>query len=161
MTTPAGPRRTDTASRLIAAPTDAVYRAFESADTLMQWLPPSNMSGRALEYDFREGGRYRIELRYEDAKDVGSGKSGDRRDVSTGRFIELRPGTRIVQSVEFESDDPAFAGTMTMTWSFEPEQGATEVTVRATGVPSGISKADHDAGLKSSLDNLALFVERR
>jgi hypothetical protein len=27
-------------------------------------------------------------------------------------------------------------------------------------VPSGISKQDHDAGMRSSLENLARFVER-
>ena len=161
MTTASSPRRTDSASRRIDAPPDAVYRSFESADSLMQWLPPSKMSGRALEYDFRQGGRYRIQLRYEDAKGVGSAKSGDRTDISSGHFVELLPGKRIVQSVEFQSDDPAFAGTMTMTWSFEPEHGGTKVSVSAAGVPSGISKADHDAGLKSSLENLARFIEQR
>ena len=35
------------------------------------------------------------------------------------------------------------------------------VTVTADNVPSGISKADHDIGLKSSLDHLARFVERQ
>jgi hypothetical protein len=34
------------------------------------------------------------------------------------------------------------------------------VTVTADNVPSGISKADHDRALRSSLDNLAGFVER-
>ncbi len=33
------------------------------------------------------------------------------------------------------------------------------VTVTAENVPNGISRADHDAGLRSSLDNLAGFVE--
>lgn len=33
------------------------------------------------------------------------------------------------------------------------------MTVTADKVPSGISKADHDVGLRSSLDHLARFVE--
>jgi hypothetical protein len=55
-------RRTDTASRLIGASTHKIYQAFVQQAALMSWLPPSGMSGRVLEYDFREGGRYRIEL---------------------------------------------------------------------------------------------------
>jgi len=71
------------------------------------------------------------------------------------------PGRRIKQSVEFESSDPAFTGEMTMTWSFDTAADGTIVTVTADNVPNGISKADHDAGLRSSLENQAAFVERR
>jgi len=34
----------------------------------------------------------------------------------------------------------------------------TRVTVRAENVPAGIRKQDHDAGLRSSLENLARHV---
>jgi uncharacterized protein YndB with AHSA1/START domain len=145
---------------VIAASPDVIYAAFASAESLMQWLPPSGMTGRALEYDFREGGRYRIELRYEHPSGSG-GKTTEQTDITTGRFVQLLPGRRITQSVEFESSDPAFAGEMMMTWSFDPAPAGTTVAITADNVPNGIGKADHDAGLKSSLDNLAGFVERR
>jgi uncharacterized protein YndB with AHSA1/START domain len=151
-------RRSDTASRLVRASPDMLYQAFESATSLMEWLPPSGMSGRALEYDFSEGGRYRIELRLDERTPNVSGKTTHDSDITRGRFLELVPGRRIRQSVEFESSDPAFAGTMTMTWSFEPAEGGTTVTVTADDVPPGISKADHAAGLRSSIDKLADFV---
>jgi len=154
-------RRSDTASRVIGASPDTIYQAFAHPASLMQWLPPSGMSGRALEYNFREGGDYRIELRYEAGMSSGSGKTTNRTDVTKGRFLELAPGRRITQSVEFESSDPTFAGEMTMTWSFEPASGGAMVTVTAENVPSGISQADHNAGMRSSLDNLASFVERQ
>jgi hypothetical protein len=48
---------------------------------------------------------------------------------------------------------------MTITWTFTPADGGTEVTVVAEDVPDGISQADHDAGLRSSLENLAALVE--
>jgi uncharacterized protein YndB with AHSA1/START domain len=54
--------RTDTASRLIGASTHDIYQAFVQPVSLMSWLPPSGMGGRVLEYDFREGGRYRSSL---------------------------------------------------------------------------------------------------
>jgi uncharacterized protein YndB with AHSA1/START domain len=153
------PRRTDTAARLIKASPDRIYQAFASADSLMQWLPPAGMSGRALEYDFQEGGGYRIELRYDDALPVDRGKTTQQTDVTSGRFLELLPGRRVRQSVEFQSDDPAFTGDMRMTWSFDPAVEGTRVTVTVDDVPNGIRKADHDEGLRSSLDNLAAFVE--
>jgi len=57
--------------------------------------------------------------------------------------IRLRPNERIVQLVEFDSDDPAFAGEMTMTWTFAAHEDGTLVEVAATGVPAGISPEDH------------------
>ncbi len=124
----------------------------------MAWLPPGGMTGRALAYDFREGGRYRIELTYDDAAGRGAGKTTQRSDVSTGRFLTLEPGTRIVQTVEFESDDSAFGGQMLMTWSFDAVPGGTRVTITAENVPPGITKADHDEGLRASLENLARYL---
>lgn len=153
--------RSDTASRVIGASSETIYQAFADPVSLMKWLPPTGMTGQALEYDFRDGGRYRIELRYEDGRPGGSGKTTDRTDVTKGQFVELVPGRRIMQSVEFESSDPAFAGEMTITWLFEFAREGSMVTVTADNVPSGISKADHDAGLRSSLDHLATFVERQ
>jgi uncharacterized protein YndB with AHSA1/START domain len=156
-----GSGRSDTASRLISASPATLYQAFVDPKSLMKWLPPSGMSGQALEYDFRVGGRYRIELRHEGEESIGSGKTTDRTDVTKGRFIELIPGRRVAQSVEFESSDPAFAGEMTLTWSFEPAPAGAMVRVTADNVPTGITKADHDVGLRSSLDNLARFVDRQ
>lgn len=151
--------RTDTASRVVAAPPEAVYRAFADPDALMAWLPPGNMTGRALDYDFREEGRYRIELTYDEAAPFGAGKTSGRTDISAGRFLSLEPGVRIVQVAEFESPDASFAGEMTITWSFEAVQAGTRVTVTIDDVPPGISQADHLAGLRSSLENLARYVE--
>ena len=114
-----------------------------------------------LEYDFREGGRYRIELRYDEKMSTRSGKTTDRTDITNGRFLELLPGRRIKPSVTFKSSDPAFADEMTMTWSFDTAPDGTTVTITADNVPHGISKSDHDAGLRSSLEKLAAFVEHQ
>lgn len=57
------------------------------------------------------------------------------------------------------SDDPSFAGKMTMTWTLAAVQEGTEVTVVCEEVPEGIRREDHDAGLRSTLKNLAAFTE--
>jgi uncharacterized protein YndB with AHSA1/START domain len=154
--TPQG--RTDSSSLVVAAEPDAVYRAFAAPDALMRWLPPTGMTGRVLEYDFREGGRYRIELTHAETAPAGAGKTTGRSDVSSGRFLALEPGKRIVQSVQFESADPSVAGELIMTWHFEALSPGTLVTVTAENVPPGIAPADHDAGLRSSLANLARLL---
>lgn len=76
-----------------------------------------------------------------------------------GRVVELIPDRLIAQVVEFQSDDPAFAGEMKVTWTFTAVTGGTEVTVRCESVPEGIRPEDHAAGLASSLENLAKYCE--
>jgi uncharacterized protein YndB with AHSA1/START domain len=89
----------------------------------------------------------------------GQGKATAGSDIVEARFVDVVPGARIVQEVDFVSDDPAFAGTMTMTWEVTPVDGATRVDIIADNVPDGISAEDHAAGLASSLANLAQYVE--
>ena len=149
--------RTDAASRVIAAPVDRVFAALVDPDALAAWLPPDGMSGRFERFDARPGGSYRLVLTYADAS-AAPGKATADSDIVDGRFVDIVPGTRVVQAVDFVSDDPAFRGTMTMTWAVAPVVGGTRVDIRADDVPSGISPEDHAAGLASSLANLAAFV---
>ncbi len=67
---------------------------------------------------------------------------------------------RVVLEVDFEADDPAFAGTMTMTWSLQAAAGRTCVSFVAENVPPGIDTEAHEAGLHSTLEHLAASVER-
>ena len=97
-------------------------------------------------------------LTYDDPSD-GRGKATADSDIVEARFVDLVPRERIVQAVDFVSDDPAFAGTMTMTWTFAALDGGTRVDIGADDVPYGISAEDHAAGLAASLANLADYVE--
>lgn len=152
-------KRIDGASRTIRATPSAIYRALMTPEDLVAWLPPSGMSGQMQAFDARPAGHFRMVLRYDDP-DM-AGKSGGNEDVTEVRFGALIPDTKIVWLVDFVSDDPRFAGTMTMSWLLLPATDGTEVRIVAEDVPSGISKADHEEGLASSLANLAQFVERR
>jgi uncharacterized protein YndB with AHSA1/START domain len=151
--------RTDSASKVIAAPPDRVYAALVDPDALTAWLPPDGMSGRFERFDARPGGSYRLVLTYADAS-AAPGKATADSDIVEARFVDLVPGARVVQAVDFVSDDPAFAGTMTMTWEVTAADGGTRVEIRADDVPAGISAEDHAAGLASSLANLAGHLER-
>lgn len=71
----------------------------------------------------------------------------------------LEADRRVVQETEFQSDDPALAGTMRLIWALDPMPDGTRVSVTCENVPEGISKEDHDAGLRSTLANLASFTE--
>ena len=151
--------RTDTASRGIAAPPERVYAAFVDPDALVAWLPPTGMSARFERFDARPDGSYRMVLTYQDASNA-RGKATADSDVVEVRFVDLVPGVRVVQAVDFVSDDPRNAGTMTMTWEVASIEAGTRVEFRADNVPEGISAEDHAAGLNSSLANLATYLKR-
>ncbi|MFD9290144.1 SRPBCC family protein [Streptomyces sp. NPDC060030] len=150
--------RTDRASRVIAASPATVYDALLDRDSLEAWLPPDGMSGRVEHWDPRPGGGFRMVLTYLDPTG-GPGKTSGATDVVDIGFAGLVPSERVVQRAVFEADDPAYAGTMTMTWHLAGTDGGTEVTVTAVDVPPGIGQADHEAGIASSLANLASHVE--
>ncbi|HEU5130277.1 MAG TPA: SRPBCC domain-containing protein [Glycomyces sp.] len=151
--------RIDRASRDIAAPAERAYAALVDPEALAVWLPPEGMSGRFEHFDARPGGSYRLVLTYEDSA-ASPGKTTAGSDVVEARFVEFVPGERVVQAIDFVSDDPAFAGTMTMTWSVAPAGEGSRVAIAAADVPSGVSAEDHAVGLASSLANLAAYLER-
>jgi uncharacterized protein YndB with AHSA1/START domain len=152
-------KRTDSASRTIAASPLAVYDALVDPEALAVWLPPAGMSGRFEWFDLRPGGGYRLVLTYADASDA-PGKATADTDIVEARFMELVPAERVVQSVDFESSDPTLAGTMTMTCALAATEEGTRVDLRADNVPPGISAEDHAVGLASSLANLADYLAR-
>jgi uncharacterized protein YndB with AHSA1/START domain len=152
-------KRTDRASRVIQASPQTIYRAFIDPMALVSWLPPKGMKARLDVFEPRVGGKYRMSLTYDESEHTTRGKTAEHEDVVEGQFVELVPDERVIQRVEFVSDDPEFAGTMTMTWSLAPVREGTVVTIVCEDVPAGIRKEDHDAGLQSTLGNLAAFTE--
>ena len=150
--------RTDSAARVIDAPVARVFNALVDREALESWLPPGGMTARFERFDPRPGGSYRLVLTYLDPTDS-RGKSSADSDIVEARYVDIVANDRVVQAVDFASDDPAFAGTMTMTWAVQAVGGGTRVEITADDVPDGISADDHAAGLSSSLDNLARYVE--
>lgn len=150
-------RRIDTAMTWIEATPERIYEAFLDKEELVKWLPPEGMSARAPVFEPWIGGVYQLELTYE-TENGASGKTTAQTDVSNGHFVELVPGQKIVQIGTFDSTDPDFAGEMVQTWYLEALDGGTRVTIVCENVPPGIRKQDHDAGLRSTLDNLAHYL---
>ena len=143
---------------MIAAPRETIYRAFTDPDALVAWQAPEGMTGTIHAFDLRVGGGYRMSLFYPESDDADHGKSAEREDRYTARFVALTPPARIVQAIVFDTADPAVAGEMTMTVTLTEIAGGTEVTIAFADIPSGIRPEDNDAGTRSSLAKLARFV---
>ena len=142
----------------INAPPERVYRALIDADAIAEWRVPPGMTSRVHEFDAREGGAFRVSLTYDEA--TGTGKTTAHTDTYHGRFIELVPGERVVEAVEFETADAALRGEMTITVTLAgAEDGGTELVAVHEGLPPGVSPADNELGWRQSLAKLAALVE--
>ena len=146
-------------SKFIKAPPEALYRAFTDPAALAVWLAPGDMTGEVHSFDGRVGGGYQMSLYYPSSEKAFRGKSSEREDRFTARFVELTPSKRIVQAITFDSVDPAFSGEMIMVVTFEAEEGGTTVTILFENIPSGIRPEDNEAGTQLTLEKLARYVE--
>lgn len=149
--------RVDSGSRLIRATSNSIYRALIDPKAIVAWRPPQGMRAEIREFDPRVGGAFRMALFYLD--EAIPGKTSENADVIRGRFVDLVPDRRVVERIEFESDDAAFDGAMTVSTILEAAPEGTKVTIRCENVPAGISQADHQEGIASTLANLAAFTE--
>ncbi|SHM78902.1 SRPBCC family protein [Gracilibacillus kekensis] len=152
--------RIDSASRVIKASPQTIYKAFVDPNALVSWLPPKDMKGHIYEFDARDGGAYRMSLTYVDTDHSLQGKTSENTDIIKGKFLEFVPNKRVVQLIEFESEDPVYSGEMIMTWTLTAVPKGTKVSIDCKNVPEGIQKADHKVGLSSTLENLADYAER-
>ena len=150
--------RIDRASCVVAASAAQVYAALTDGRMVQHWLPPEGATATVDAFDPRPGGAFQMTLRFTAGE---HGKTTSDTDTVRGRFLELEPDEYVAQEFDFVSDDPAFAGTMRMTWGLAWCAEGTEVSVIAENVPPGIDPDDHAAGLASSLANLAAFLEHR
>ncbi|GHH17059.1 SRPBCC domain-containing protein [Streptomyces lanatus] len=136
----------------------AVYRALLDADAVERWRVPDGMTGHVHTFDGREGGAFRVSLTYD--LPTGTGKSAAHTDTYHGRFVRLVPDEQVVEEVEFETDDPALRGTMTMTTTLtDAAGGGTDILIVHEDIPDVVPAADNETGTRMALANLARLVE--
>src|SRR3984893_17892393 len=146
-------------SKYIKATPEALYRAFTDPAALAVWLAPGDVIGEVHSLDDRVGGGYKMTRCYPSSENIFRGKTREREDRFTARFVELTPPRRIVEAITFDSVDPAFSGEMIMVVTFEAEDGGTTVSILFKDIPSGIRPEDNEAGTRLTLEKLARYVE--
>jgi uncharacterized protein YndB with AHSA1/START domain len=143
--------------RHIAAPRHRVYGALLDGGAVQRWMVPDGMTSEVHSFDAREGGTFRISLTYDDP--TGAGKTTSQTDTFHGRFTKLEPDSQVVQVVEFETEDPAMAGEMTITYSLVDADGGTDLLWTHENVPPGVRPADNELGTNMAMAKLAALVE--
>ncbi|MEX0168233.1 SRPBCC family protein [Streptomyces sp. LMG1-1-1.1] len=150
---------TSRVSRHVDAPPSAVYRSLLDRDAVARWRVPYGMTCEVHSFDVREGGEFRVSLHYDTID--GTGKSGARTDTYHGRFVELVPDERVVEIIEFESEDARMHGAMTLTTTLIPVGGGTEVRIVHEGIPDAVPADQNETGTRMALDRLAAVAEGR
>jgi uncharacterized protein YndB with AHSA1/START domain len=145
-------------TRHIDAPRAAVYRALLDPRAIERWKVPDGMACQVHEFDAREGGSFRVSLTYD--APTGAGKTAAHTDTYHGRFVKLVPDEQVVELAEFETEDPAFRGVMTITTTLtDAGSGGTELKAVHEGLPPGVSPADNETGWRMALGKLASLLE--
>jgi uncharacterized protein YndB with AHSA1/START domain len=144
-------------SQRISASRASVYRALLDPRAVAIWKVPTGMTCHVHTFEPREGGSFRISLTYDEP--TGTGKSTAHTDTYHGYFAELLPDERVVEVDEFETQDAALRGLMTITITLADADGGTNLLAVHDGLPPGVSSADNEAGWRMALEKLAAFVE--
>jgi uncharacterized protein YndB with AHSA1/START domain len=142
----------------VNAPRASVYRALLDPRAVATWMVPDGMRSEVHEHDAREGGSFRISLTYD--APTGTGKTSAQTDTFHGRFVKLVPEQEVGEVVEFETNNPAMRGEMTITFTLVDADGGTDILAVHDRLPPGLSPADNETGWRMSLAKLAALVER-
>jgi len=136
--------------RTLQAPAREVFKAWTDPGMIHRWM--SGPGGTTVaEVDARAGGRYRLETTTADGTV----------HVTTGVYVELEPGRRLVQTWIYEGPIPNFIGheTLLTVELREVQPGVTELTLKHERLPSDAYRDSLDQGWTDLLDNMvALYV---
>jgi uncharacterized protein YndB with AHSA1/START domain len=144
-------------TRHIKAPRAAVYRALLDPGAVAKWKVPDGMNCQVHAFDAREGGSFRISLTYD--APTGAGKTTAQTDAYRGRFVKLVPDEQVIEVDEFETEDPALRGEMTITITLADGDGGTDLDAVHEGLPPSVSPSDNEIGWQMALAKLAALVE--
>ncbi|HUF16314.1 MAG TPA: SRPBCC family protein [Acidimicrobiia bacterium] len=144
-------------TRLLQASPSVVYDALIDPEAVRQWMVPDGMTSMVHSFDAREGGTFRISLTYD--VPTGTGKTDPQTDTFHGRFVELVPDEKVVQVIEFESEDPSMAGEMTIIYRLRDAGDGTDLEGTHENLPPGVRPEDNETGWRMSFDKLARLVE--
>jgi len=120
-------------------------------------MVPDQMTSRVHSFEAREGGTFRISLTYD--MPTTAGKTSAQTDSFHGRFVKLVPDAEVVEVVEFETNDPAMQGEMTITYTLTESGSGTDLVGLHENLPPGVQPAANELGWSMSIDKLARLVE--
>lgn len=134
--------------RVLKAPAERIYKAVLDPAANCKWLPPHGFTCTVHHLDAKVGGTYKMSF-----TNFSTGKSMS----FGGKYVELKPGERIVATDVF--DDSNLPGEMRTTYAFTKVSVGTEVAIVQEGIPAMIPVEACYLGWQESLEQLAALVE--
>jgi len=135
--------------RTFAAPREKVFAAWTDPKALAKWFAPNEQfETRIPKFELRVGGAYRIEMQL-----------GDKNNVVTGTYREIRPPERLVFTWKWETAPTAAdAGDTLVTLVFVSRGGQTELTLTHERLASAEARDAHNQGWIGCLESLQKYV---
>jgi uncharacterized protein YndB with AHSA1/START domain len=134
-----------TATRILRAPPDRVFRAWTEPAQLKAWFAVGEgYSTPIAEINLRVGGRYRLGM-----QPPGSARV----DVATGEYQQIQPPSRLVFTWRWEGA-PAGAPVTLVTVTINPHPLGTELILTHERFDDAGSRDQHAAGWRGCLDQL-------
>jgi uncharacterized protein YndB with AHSA1/START domain len=143
--------------RVFDAPLENVWKAWTDPEEFKKWWGPEHFTAPVAEIDLREGGAYLNCMRSPDGQDY----------WTTGTYREIVPMERLVYTDSFADENgnvvpgshygmgDDFPLEMTVTVTFEEQDGKTKMTLHHAGMPAGDMSDQAGAGWNQSFDKLA------
>jgi uncharacterized protein YndB with AHSA1/START domain len=137
-------------TRLFDAPRELVFQAWTAPEHAKEWWGPAALEIVLMEMDVRPGGAWRKCMRAPDGREF----------WRHGTYREVMPPERLVFT--YFSDDPHShpEHEMLVTVLFEELGSQTRLTLRQTELESAAARDSHRAGWASTLERLAVHLER-
>lgn len=134
--------------RVLKAPPERIYKAILDPAANCKWLAPHGFTCTVHHLDAKVGGTYKMSF-----TNFSTGSSHS----FGGKYVELKPGERIVATDVF--DDPNLPGEMRTTYTLTKVSVGTEVNIVQEGIPAAIPPEACYLGWQESLELLAKLVE--
>ncbi|MEF2547770.1 SRPBCC family protein [Aurantimonas sp. E1-2-R+4] len=137
-------------TRLIDAPRDKVYRAWTESELLTRWFAPKPWTTPRAELDVRPGGSSLVTMRSPEGKDY----------PNPGVYLEVVKNERLVFTDAYTSAwVPSDKPFMTVTLTFEDEDGKTRYTATARHWSAADRKAHEEMGFHEGWGQCAQQLE--
>jgi MOSC domain-containing protein YiiM/uncharacterized protein YndB with AHSA1/START domain len=142
----------------IEVPRASIFRLLLDPAAISKWRVPDGMTAHIHVFEAREGGAIRVSLTYD--VPTGTGKTTAHTDTYHGRFVEIVPNEKVVETNEFETSDPAMQGEMISTITLtDAADGGTDVVGVHENLPPGLNASDNETGWRMALSKLAALAE--
>jgi len=152
--------------RQFQAPVARLFEAFTSAEALKAWWWPNGLHADRIDYDFREGGKYFINMSGKvQGKDASGGMMGEFKKIVQDELIVMTDSFADQNGRAISAREAGMSGEwpeiITITFAFEPAgESASRLHLAQQGIPEEMQK-DCVQGWSESFDKLVRYLADR